>query len=280
MTLRAFRLGEPHPSPSPLTLPVACPRIPEASKSSWIPTKSPLTLAGHTDMPGQPTHHPRRGSWFWRAPFRARATVWPKRLDFDRRHTHLAMGMAGLVGKMDQTHSATHLVTWQRLAVQPGQRRHVRRASHPRPRSTSAPAKDRLPEHDRRHEAMRLLEPCNRLSKSSTRWTFGSWWVARPGCLWSSPSIAPAWAPRGFGSLRSPRGQLPNTPFLSECASTSGPVARARSLALPSLAPLQQPIGEPRSSSHDRAPRPGLPLAREPSSLSARGWAWYQVDRG
>jgi hypothetical protein len=82
MTLRAFRLGEPHPNPSPLTPPVACPRNGEASKSSSIlGDESPLALSSHTHMPDQPSPLSQKESGVCHAPFRVRATAWPKRLD-------------------------------------------------------------------------------------------------------------------------------------------------------------------------------------------------------
>jgi hypothetical protein len=218
--------------------------------------------------------------------------VWPKRLD-SIGATHLAMGMAGLVGKRDQTHSTTHLVTWQRLAVQPGQRRHVRRASHHRPRWTGVPAKDRLPAHGRRHAAMRLLEPCNRLSKSSTRWTFGSWWVARSGRLEQHrlfegqriqentdrrPGCRASWT-----CVRETLpGTAPELTLLSESASASGPVARARNLALPSLAPLRRPSAN-LAARRTTVPRNPTSLLRgKPSRPSGSGGGpgtrWTAVD--
>jgi hypothetical protein len=117
MTLRAFRLGKPHPNPSPLTPPVARLRIREVSTSS-------RNSAETADDPRGPrplgrNRHARPALPLAGVPFRELVArrlehaPWSDRSAWIRLAPFSPCDVNGwLVGKSDQTHSATHLVTW------------------------------------------------------------------------------------------------------------------------------------------------------------------------
>jgi hypothetical protein len=183
MTLRAFRLGKPHPNSSPLTLPVACPQIAEASKSSSIPATNRRCAS-----------RPTRTCQTSPAPFgvfdahrlecapRSGRSVWIRLAPSTPRD--VSGWSRGKEGSNPFDHAPRHLVAFRRPA----------RTATPRPSSLAPPfmadqrsCEGPLARQGRQCEAMRLLEPCNRLSKSSTHWMFGSWWVSRPGPLRAPP---------------------------------------------------------------------------------------------
>lgn len=92
-----------------------------------------------------------------------------------------------------------------------------------------------------------------------------------------APTVAPVRRPRNE-SVETSRSSSRTTLELSpKSAFTSGPVARDRNLALPSLAPLRPPRLALRQVV-SVLPRPDVPLAREPSGEGGVGTRWIAVD--
>lgn len=211
MTLRAFRLGEPHPSPSPLTLPVACPWISEASKPSWIfdevgrgPSRVTRQRRRHGHArPARPSL-PRGEKRVCHAPFRARAMVWPKRLDS--------------IGAIP-TSRCEWLASWVRVIEPARPRTSSLGSDSPSSQDSDATSVEpRTTVHD--GPAFPRRTTCPDTPDDATR------------CVSSNPATdsrnrAPAGcsAPGGSHTRTRPR----------RGASASGPVARARNLALPDL---------------------------------------------
>jgi len=183
-------------------------------------------------------------------------------------------------------HAPRHVVAARRPA----------RTATPRPPSLAPslwtardPVKDRRPHTKACHEAMRLLEPCNRLSKiSSTRWTFGSWWIARSGC----PDRRPRPDPSRHKSVKSPSACSSRThpqAFNRRSGPRADPsreLARSRypSLASPHVPPPKRASEEGlRRGPPKRSSLRPWPVFRDPTSLLRgtlrRGRASDQVDR-
>lgn len=180
--------------------------------------------------------------------------------------------MAGLGGKSYRTHSATHLVTWWRLAVLPGLRRHVRRASC-QPVDCLRSREGPPAAHKTCHEAMRLLEPCNRLSK--IRAPAGR---SAPGGSHArvAPTVAPGPAPTEQVREKPCQVQLPNTlpGFRSRARPRADPSRELARSRYPDRAPPHLPRACARGPCVETRP----PSFEGPSEEGGLATRWIAVD--
>jgi len=260
MTLRVLRLGEPHPRPSPLTLPVARSWTPKASRSSRI-------------WRNRRTHVPDQAFpfGFRHPPIRAFAAAWPERLDS--------------TGAIATSCDGKWLALWVRV-IEP---------IRPRTSSLGGGSPSCQDCDATSVEPRAILADCQRSREGPLTAHKG----VTKRCVSSNPATdsrkfehpldvrllvghtlglprpsPPAQHPRNK-SVRALPGAAPEhaLELSPENTSTSGPVTQARALALPQPCPA--------------APAPSLrpwPMREDPTFLLRgtlrRGRAWYQVDRG